>query len=278
MLYLWPAPCALIPYALIPSGLHYSSPMSSPLLLALGRRVRVQRVQAGLTLRALAAASGVSTRFLSEVEAGRGNISIERLNVLAEALQIPLVTLVAPPEPSGARSIALLGLRGAGKTTVGRRLARRLKMPFVELDTVVAARAGLALGELFSLYGEDYYRRVEREALEQVTSDGQPRVIATGGGLVTAPDTFALLRRHATTIWLKARPEDYWNRVAQQGDRRPMTDHPQAREALRDLVARRDSLYRQADLTVDTSDQLVSDTVTRILNVVAGSEDPGLHA
>lgn len=238
--------------------------VSQTLLEAIGRRVRLQRSRAGMTVRQTAAASGLSTRFISEVEAGRGNISITRLAALAEALGLALQDVVAPPEDSGARSIALLGLRGAGKTSVGRRLARRLKLPFVELDTVVATRAGLALGEVFSLYGEEYYRQAERAALAEVLGDGRPKVVAVGGGLVTATETFALLQRHATTVWLRARPVDYWNRVVKQGDQRPMTDHPQAREALRDLVARRDPLYRQADLTIDTSGLTVAETVHRV--------------
>lgn len=242
--------------------------MPSPLLVAVGHRVRQQRMRAGMTLREVAERADLSARFLSEVEAGRGNISIERLAALAEALSAPLVDLVAPPESSADRSIALLGLRGAGKTTVGRRLARRLKWPFVELDTVVATRAGLSLGELISLYGEEYYRRAERDALADVCADGRPKVIAVGGGLVTAPDTYAFLQKHATTIWLKARPEDYWNRVVRQGDRRPMTNHPQARDALRDLVARRDPLYRRADITIETSALPIADTVDRVLGAI----------
>lgn len=222
-----------------------------------------------MTVRELATASHLSVRFLSEVEAGRGNISVTRLAALAHALRVELTTLLAADDTSGAKSVALLGLRGAGKTTVGKRLARRLKLPFVELDTLVAARAGMALGEVFSLYGEDYYRQVERAALADVLSDPHPKVIATGGGLVTAGETFALLQRHATTIWLKARPTDYWNRVVKQGDRRPMTDHPQAREALRDLVSRRDPLYSQATLTVDTAGLTVAQTVDRVAQTLS---------
>lgn len=221
-----------------------------------------------MTVRELAAAADLSVRFLSEVEAGRGNISVTRLAALAQALRVDMASLLAADETPGSRSIALLGLRGAGKTTVGKQLARRLKLPFVELDTLVAERAGMALGEVFSLYGEDYYRQVERSTLADVLAEPGARVIATGGGLVTAGETFALLQRHATTVWLKARSTDYWNRVVKQGDRRPMTDHPQAREALRELVSRRDPLYSQATLTVDTSGLTVAQTVERVAQLL----------
>lgn len=242
--------------------------MPSPVLESLGRRVRLHRTSAGLTVRDLATAADLSVRFLSEVEAGRGNISVTRLAALAQALRVDMTSLLAPDDAPGARPVALLGLRGAGKTTVGKQLARRLKLPFVELDTLVAERAGMSLGEVFSLYGEDYYRQLERTTLADVLSDANAKVIATGGGLVTAGETFALLQRHATTIWLKARSQDYWNRVVKQGDRRPMTDHPQAREALRDLVSRRDPLYSQASLTVDTSGLTVSQTVDRVAQLL----------
>lgn len=239
-------------------------PHVSSLLQSLGHRVRAHRLRAGMTVRELATAADLSVRFLSEVEAGRGNISVTRLAALAQALGVDITTLLAADDSPGTRCVALLGLRGAGKTTVGKRLARRLKLPFVELDTLVATRAGMALSEVFSLYGEDYYRQVERAALADILGDPRPKVIATGGGLVTAGETFALLQRHATTVWLKARPADYWNRVVKQGDRRPMTDHPQAREALRELVSRRDPLYSQATLTVDTSGLTVAQTVDRV--------------
>jgi XRE family aerobic/anaerobic benzoate catabolism transcriptional regulator len=149
--------------------------------------------------------------------------------------------------------IALLGLRGAGKTTIGRRLARRLRVPFIELDRRIERAAGLTVGEIFSLHGEEYYRRLERQALEAILDAGRPVVLATGGGLVTSPDTYTLLRRRALTIWLRAQPEDHWNRVVQQGDRRPMADHPQAMAELRRLLASRESLYAEATHTIDTS-------------------------
>jgi XRE family aerobic/anaerobic benzoate catabolism transcriptional regulator len=235
------------------------------LLDTLGRRIRQKRLRESLTLRELAGRAKLSSRFLMDVEAGRGNISVRRLGAIAAALGTPLPDLLASSAADDPRPIiALLGLRGSGKTSVGRRFARRLKMPFLELDTVIAERAGLALGEVFSLYGEEYYRRLERDVLTDLLSAARPSVIAVGGGLVTAPDTFALLRRHAVTVWLRARPVDYWNRVMKQGDQRPMKEHPQAREALRDLVARRDPLYRQADLTVDTAGLTVVQTVNRV--------------
>ena len=240
------------------------------LLGALGHRTRQLRQDQRITLRELAERSGLSLRFLMDVEGGRGNISVRRLGELAAALQTTASALLAAPDgPALPRPIALLGLRGAGKTTVGRHLARRLRVPFVELDQRIEQRAGLALGEIFSLHGEDFYRRLEREALTDLLATPAPMVIAVGGGLVTSPDTYAQLRHQATTVWLKARPDDYWTRVMKQGDRRPMDEHPQAREALRDLISRREPLYAHAELTVETSGLTVTKVVERVAKAVA---------
>src|SRR5918996_5352137 len=226
--------------------------MPEDLLTSLGRRARARRLSRGWTLREVAERSGVSARFLVQLEAGRGNISVRRLSDVARALETTPASLLAPDAPTRP-IIALLGLRGAGKTTIGRRLARRRHVPFVELDRRIEEAADLSLGELFTLHGEDYYRRLEREVLDVVLKQGRAMVLATGGGLVTSPDTFAELRRAALTVWLRARPEDHWNRVVRQGDRRPMADHPQAMADLRTLLASRESLYAAAAHTVDTS-------------------------
>jgi XRE family aerobic/anaerobic benzoate catabolism transcriptional regulator len=238
------------------------------LLATLGHRVRHLRQGHHLTLRDLADKSGMSPRFLMDIEAGRGNISVRRLAGLAAALTTtPAALVTAPAAAATPRPIALLGLRGAGKTTIGKRLARRLRVPFVELDQRIETRAGLALDEIFSLHGEDFYRRLEREALTEILSQRAAIVIAAGGGLVTSAETYALLRRHATTVWLKARPDDYWNRVVHQGDRRPIDHHPQAREALRELVARREPLYAKADFVVDTSGTTAAHAMQRVLQL-----------
>ena len=246
-------------------------PAADELLGILGRRIRQHRLRKSLTLRDLSSRAGLSSRFLMDVEAGRGNISVRRLGAIAQTLEVELADLVAARAAGTPRPIvALLGLRGAGKTSVGRLLARRLKIPFLELDTAIANRAGMALGEVFSLYGEDYYRRLERDVLAELVTSTQPSVIAVGGGLVTAPETFNLLKRHAVTVWLRARTVDYWNRVMKQGDQRPMKEHPQAREALRELVARRDPLYRQADVTIETAGLNVARTVNRVADALEG--------
>jgi XRE family aerobic/anaerobic benzoate catabolism transcriptional regulator len=178
------------------------------------------------------------------------------------------LTLRTLAEKSGL-PIALLGLRGAGKTTIGRRLARALKRPFIELDREIEQRAGLTLGEIFSLHGEDYYRQLERDTLVDLLEAPRPAVIAVGGGLVTAPDTYALLLRRTVTIWLRARPEDYWTRVVRQGDRRPMRQHPRARQALKQLVSRRDPLYAKAARTVDTGGLTVPQAVAQVQRALA---------
>ena len=238
--------------------------MADDLLAALGRRARSLRLERRWTLREVAERSGVSPRFLVQLEAGRGNISIRRLADVARALDTtPASLLSAMDDPTGP-VIALLGLRGAGKTTIGKRLARRLHVPFVELDRRIEQAADLSLAELFSLHGEDYYRRLERETLNTVLAERHGMVIATGGGIVTSPETYALLRRSTVTVWLRATPEDHWNRVVRQGDRRPMADHPQAMADLRSLLAARESLYSQAAHVIDTSQVMVDAVVDAV--------------
>lgn len=241
----------------------HSASAPPPVLVTLSQRARLLRQQQGLTLRTLAAKSGLSLRFLMDVEAGRGNISVRRLADLAQALQTTAADLVTVhSEDPAPRIIALLGIRGAGKTSVGRRLARRLRMRFVELDKHVEQRAGMRLAEIFTIHGEEFYRRLERDTLTDLLNARQSMILAVGGGLVTQPDTYALLLRHTTTVWLKAKAEDCWARVMRQGDRRP-TELPQAREALRQLVARREALYARANITVDTSSLSVQQAVDR---------------
>jgi XRE family aerobic/anaerobic benzoate catabolism transcriptional regulator len=239
-------------------------------LRALGARARALRIARGWTLREAAERSGLSSRFLVQLESGRGNISVSRLVDVATAFGTTASALLNESPRANKPVIALLGLRGAGKTSVGRRLARRLSIPFVELDRKIEDAAELTLSEIFSLHGEAYYRRVERDTLESLLAHAEPMVLATGGGLVTAPESLAILRHAAITIWLRATPEDHWNRVVRQGDRRPMKDHPQAMADLRALLAARAQLYASADHTIDTSRLSVNGVVAAIDRALSG--------
>lgn len=202
----------------------------------------------------LARNAGLSTRYLSQLEAGRANISVLRLADLSAALGIPLHDLVrvekGVPSPS---FVSLIGLRGAGKSTVGPLVAQALQCPFVELDALVEEDAGLSLGEVFALHGESYYRQLERDALERALRECRAAVIATGGGLVTERRTFDLLKNTTVTVWLRASPELHLRRVAEQGDRRPMAGHADPLFALRQLLREREHLYREARISINTS-------------------------
>jgi XRE family aerobic/anaerobic benzoate catabolism transcriptional regulator len=223
-------------------------------LEALGRHIRERRLHQRLTVRELARRASLSERFLGQVESGRGNISVLNLTALATALGTDASSLLANgSEASPPQVVALLGLRGAGKTTIGRALARRLHARFIELDERVEKLSGLPLAEIFRLHGESYYRQVEARALESVLAETGPRVVATGGGIVTSPATYARLREGAVTVWLRARPKDHWARVVGQGDRRPIEARPQAMTELRRLLATREPLYAEASHALDTS-------------------------
>ena len=243
--------------------------MATDVLELLGARIREARTARHWTMRDLAERSGVSLRFLVQLEAGRANISVKRLGEIAAAFGVTAAELLRESDdliPPGV--IALLGLRGAGKTTIGRHLARRLHVRFVELDRRIEHIADMSLGEIFSVYGEERYRRLERDALSQVLAENRPTVLATGGGIVASPDTFALLRKHTITIWLRAAPEDHWNRVLRQGDRRPMADHPQAMADLRTLLASREPLYAGAQYAIETSGRPIGDIVEEVTALV----------
>ena len=189
-------------------------------LAHLGERVRAWRGEQGMTRKQLAAASGVSERYLAQLEAGQGNMSVLLLRKVARAMGVGVERLVREDDGQH-KPLALLGLRGAGKSTLGAKLAEALKVPFVELDREVEKEAGAQLGEVFAMYGQDAFRRFERRALERVLAEHPQAVIAAGGGLVTDPGTYELLLERCRCIWLKAAPDEHMSRVIAQGDMRP---------------------------------------------------------
>ena len=267
-----------------------------PFLAALGERVRSLRARKGLTRRALALASDVSERHLANLELGVGNASVLVLRQVARALDCELVDLLNDegangPEwllirellrgrsdeelrrarlalselygqagPADARSsrIALVGLRGAGKSSLGKLLADELNVPFVELNKEIERVAGCGLGEIHNLLGPTAYRRYERRALEETIQLYPDAVIATPGGLVSDPATLNLLLAHCYTVWLRASPQEHMNRVIEQGDLRPMAGNQEAMEDLRRILEGRAAFYGKADLSFDTSGKTLS--------------------
>jgi len=223
----------------------------------------MRRAELAITQKDLARRAKLSLRFLAQLERGQGNISLTRFADLAAALGTTPAALLA--EQGDPRSIvALLGVRGAGKSSIGKKLADRLGIPFVELDALIERAAQLTLAEIFELHGEAYYRRLERETLRRFLDETPAAVLATGGSIVSDRATYRMLRERAVTVWLRARPEDHWNRVIRQGDRRPMAKNPQAYAELRALLDARQPLYAEARHVVDTSATDVTGAVRQI--------------
>jgi XRE family aerobic/anaerobic benzoate catabolism transcriptional regulator len=237
-------------------------------LARLGERVRAWRTEHGMSRKSLALASGVSERYLAQLEGGQGNISVLLLRKVARAMGVAVERLVRE-EDTVEKSIALIGLRGAGKSTLGAKLAASLGLPFVELDREVEKEAGAPLGEVFAMYGQDAFRRFERRALERVLAEQPRAVIATGGSLVTDPGTYELLLERCRCVWLKASAQEHMARVLAQGDTRPFKGRSAALDEIRKLLADRERLYGRAGAAVDTSGKSVRQALADLKKAVA---------
>jgi XRE family aerobic/anaerobic benzoate catabolism transcriptional regulator len=272
--------------------------------------VRLARAKRGMTRRQLAQGSGASERYLAQIESGQGNPTVIILKSIAEALDVPIIELLPrangrtaamthildvlgrmPPSEIPAiaaliesratqdaasdrgRRIALVGLRGAGKSTLGKRLAHELGCPFIELDRLVEQDYGARIPDLIEMAGLATFRRYERTCLERVIDEHEAAVIATAGGIVSNAETYALLLRRAHAIWIKARPDEHMGRVMEQGDFRPMA---QNREAMADLVAILDARradYARAEAELDTSGDTVEESFAKLARIVASYTD-----
>ncbi|MDW8467695.1 MAG: helix-turn-helix transcriptional regulator [Burkholderiales bacterium] len=239
-------------------------------LAQLGERVRAWRADQGMTRRRLAAVSGVSERYLAQLEAGRGNVSILLLRRIARAMEVPVEFLVRERDGSARHArVALVGVRGAGKSTLGEKLARSLGVPFVELDREVEREAGAALADVFAIYGQEGFRRFERQALARVLKELPRAVIAAGGGIVNDPETWRILREHCFCVWLKASAEEHMKRVMDQGDLRPFRGRTAALDEIRRLLAEREPLYACADAAIDTSGRPVQASLAELRALLA---------
>src|SRR5437588_5729293 len=236
-------------------------------LARLGERVRGWRAEHGMSRKALALASGVSERYLAQLEAGRGNISVLLLRKLARAMGVAVERLVREEE-AREKPIALIGLRGAGKSTLGVKLSEALKVPFVELDREVEKEAGAPLAEVFAMYGQDAFRRFERRALERVLNAEPRAVIATGGSLVNDPGTYELLLERCRCVWLKATAQEHMARVLAQGDTRPFKGRSAALDEIRKLLTDRERLYSRAAAVIDTSGKSVRQSLAELKRVL----------
>ena len=269
----------------------------------LGQRVRRMRGLAGMSRKVLAQVSGISERYIAQLESGKGNVSIVLLRRIANAINAPLDDIIPGSEPSpdwpvirdllkkaspsqiaevkdllagGASAplrrsfsgIALIGLRGAGKSTLGKMLAERIGWSFVELNKEIERQNGLSVAEIIALYGQEGFRRMEQAALQQLLARKELMVLATGGGIVSEPVTFDLILNAFYTIWLKAKPEEHMARVRGQGDLRPMADDRSAMAELRNILVSREPLYARASAVVDTAGLSVDAAAARLIDSV----------
>lgn len=238
-------------------------------LARLGERVRAWRAEHAMSRKSLSAACGVSERYLAQLEAGEGNMSVLLLRKVARAMGVPVEHLVREDE-GVEKPIALVGLRGAGKSTLGTKLAHELRVPFIELDREVEKEAGTPLTEVFAMYGQDAFRRFERRALERVLAEHPRAVIAAGGGLVTDPGTYELLLERCRCVWLKASAQEHMTRVLAQGDTRPFKGRAAALDEIRKLLADRDRLYGRAASVIDTSGKTVRQCLAELRRETKG--------
>jgi XRE family transcriptional regulator, aerobic/anaerobic benzoate catabolism transcriptional regulator len=256
------------PSSMLPAG---PPPTDSLLLRDLAQRIRTLRKARALTRRNLSQLAEVSERHLAQLESGEGNISVVLLNRIARALNTSLAELFAQDVQSSAletspriKRIALIGLRGAGKSTLGQKLSETRNIPLIELDREIEKETGMPLADIFSLYGQSGYRAIERRTLERVTNEFDRAVFSIGGGVVNEPETYDFLRANCFTVWIKAKPQEHMDRVVAQGDFRAMAGNDRAMEDLRRILSAREPLYRQADVTLDTSNATVEESFARL--------------
>jgi len=284
---------------------------SDAYLRRLGERVRTLRNQRGMSRKVLAAHARVSERYIAQLEAGKGNCSIVLLRRIARAIGLPVTHLVQeaadPPldmvlltqflerlpapilnearslllkqfgdgsDARRRRRIALIGLRGGGKSTLGRLLAAELGLPFIELDREVEKRSGASLNEIFDMFGQETFRRAEREALEAVLAQHPQFVMATSGSIVTEPGTLELLLASCFTVWVRAEPDEHMRRVMAQGDMRPMAKSGRAMDDLVSILRSREPLYAKAEAAITTSGKTPEQTMTELKRLVGVSHNP----
>jgi XRE family aerobic/anaerobic benzoate catabolism transcriptional regulator len=276
-------------------------------LQGVGSRARVLRERRGLTRKALAKEADVSERYLAQLESGEGNMSIVLLRRVAVALGSRLIEMLEPDEMGSVERrmitrlldsvpahrledltfrlmrefgkeeairqgrIALVGLRGAGKSTLGQKLAAERGWRYVELDKEIELESGMSLPELFSLYGQSGFRRFERRTLERLIEENSQMVLAVGGGVVAEDETYVFLLSKCFTVWLRTSPEEHMSRVIAQGDLRPMAGNAQAMDDLKRILAAREPLYRKADAVVDTSGQTVEASLRDLRKSITAS-------